>query len=104
MTRTSLLDILVDISFPYNKLVIHPNTAFDIKFMQSVHLIKLFTNLSLADFQADNGKAMQSQLCIENKCRQNTIEISKKLWNDIGKPKKALLIHEDNRVLLLGKN
>ncbi|MDC7124698.1 MAG: hypothetical protein PQJ46_03975 [Spirochaetales bacterium] len=98
MKRTGVLNIIHDVSFPMNKVVIHPNTGFDLGFMQIKYSTHLFINCGIEDFK--NGTAdphQEIELLLLNECKKEGIEIAQKLWDKLGQPDKAVLIYEEDK-------
>ena len=105
MKRTGVLKILHDTTFPVNKLVIHPNTGFDLGFMQIKYNVKLCINTKIDDFR--NGctdTPFDTEVLLLNECRADVVEMSNKLWEKINRPERCLLIYEENenRLLIAG--
>lgn len=103
MKRTGVLKIIHDTAFPVNKIVIHPNTGFDLGFMQIKYVTKLCVNTGVEDFKSGSCEVFcDVDLLLLNECGPNNLEISQKLWAKLGMPDKALLIYDDetNRLLV----
>ncbi len=103
MKRTGVLKILHDTSFPVNKLVIHPNTGFDLGFMQVKYVTKVFIDNCIEDFKSGCAEPFcDADLLLLNECGQDTIEMAQKLWVKLGQPEKAILIYDekDNRLFV----
>jgi len=106
MKRTGVLKILHDTAFPVNKLVIHPNTGFDLGFMQIKYVTKVFINTCIQDFTSGSAEPLcDAELLLLNECGANTVEMGQKLWHQLGRPDKALLIYDegDNRLFIASK-
>ena len=58
MKRTGVLKILRDTTFPVNRMVIHPNTGFDLGFMQLKYVTKLYINTCVDDFKKGMFRAV----------------------------------------------
>lgn len=105
MKRTGVLKILHDTAFPVNKLVIHPNTGFDLGFMQLKYNARLCINTGIEDFKSGCSDALcDAEIMLLNNCRPDVVEMSAKLWEKMGKPVRCLLVYEDtnNRLLIAG--
>ena len=103
MKRTSVLKILHDTSFPVNKLVIHPNTGFDLGFMQVKYVTNIFINTKVAEFSSGSAAAFcEAEVHLKNECRAEVLEMGNKLWDRMGRPDKAILIYDQgqNRLLI----
>lgn len=97
MKRTGVLKILHDSTFPVNRMVIHPNTGFDLGFMQIKHVSKLYINSSIEDFK--NGCAecfCDVDIMLINECKSDVVEISQRLYEQLKKPAKAILIYDED--------
>ena len=101
MKHTAVLKILYNTVFPVNRMVIHPNTGFDLGFMQIKYVSKLYINSSIEDFKSDCAEYFcDADIMLLNECQADIVEISKKLWEKLGRPEKALLIYneDDNKM------
>lgn len=106
MKHTGVLKILHDTAFPVNKLVIHPNTGFDLGFMQVKYVTKVFIDGCVEDFSKGCTEAFcDVDLLLLNECGANTVEMAQKLWDKLGQPDKALLVYDDsdNRLFVAAK-
>ncbi|MDC7226095.1 MAG: hypothetical protein PQJ61_04950 [Spirochaetales bacterium] len=103
MKRTGVLKIIHDTAFPVNKLVIHPNTGFDLGFMQLKYVPQLCINSGVEEFKTGCSEVFCNvDLMLLNECGADKLEMSQKLWLKIGMPDKALLVfdEETNRLLI----
>jgi hypothetical protein len=101
---SSPLTVLVDSSFDSGKVVIHPNSGFDLGIMTTNHPVLIYANDKLEDFKSKNCfPRNRGEIWLENNCKHNTVELSKDFWIKIGKPRKIVMIYEDQRLLLVGK-
>ncbi|MBN2651634.1 MAG: hypothetical protein JXR63_04565 [Spirochaetales bacterium] len=101
---TSPLAVLVDSSFETGKVVIHPNAGFDLGIMTTRHPVLIYANNKIDEFK-DNKcfPSNRGEVWLENRCKLDTIEISKDFWAKIGKPKRLVMVYENQRLLLVGK-
>jgi hypothetical protein len=103
MKRTGVLKILHDTAFPVNKLVIHPNTGFDLGFMQLKYVTKVYIDTCIDDFKSGCAQPLcDAELLLLNECGDNTVEMAQKLWDKLGRPDKAILFYDekDNRLFV----
>ncbi|MBI9107122.1 MAG: hypothetical protein JEZ04_10285 [Spirochaetales bacterium] len=106
MKRTGVLKILHDTTFPVNKLVIHPNTGFDLGFVQLKYVTKIFINTRIEDFSSGCAEPFcDAEVLLLNECGNDTVEMGQKLWDKIGRPSKTILMldEKDNRLFLASK-
>ncbi len=103
MKRTGVLKILHDTAFPINKLVIHPNTGFDLGFMQIKYVVQMCINTTIEDFKNGCSEALcDTDILLLNECRADTVEMGQKLWEKIGRPERCLLVYDEetNRLFI----
>ena len=103
MKRTAVLKIIHDTAFAVNRIVIHPNTGFDLGFMQVKYVSKLYINTGINEFKDNSAEHFcDVDLMLLNECGQENIEIAQKLWEKIGMPDKAILVYDEetNRLLI----
>ena len=103
MKRTGVLKIIHDTAFPVNRVVIHPNTGFDLGFMQVKYVSKLYINSGIEDFKSGSAEAFcDVDIMLLNECGPQNLEMAQKLWEKIGMPDKALLVYDEetNRILI----
>ncbi len=105
MKKSGVLKVIYDTSFPVNKLVIHPNTGFELNFMQIKYNAKAFINTNVESFVSGDAEAFcDVEIFLLNECKQETIEIGLKMWQQLDEPDKILLVYdeEQNRIMLAG--
>jgi len=83
--QTKALRILCSMRLPERSLNIHPNEGADIGLMMTKHSAK-----------AEDGDELELNLL--NECPQESVEISAKLWERLGKPKKIVLGYDEGRI------
>jgi hypothetical protein len=83
--NTKALTILCSARLPENRLNIHPNEGADIGLMMTVHSARM-------------GEGATVELCLKNECPKESVEISSRLWEKLGKPSKVVLGYEDGRL------
>ncbi len=106
MKHSGVLKVLADTTFPVEKLVIHPNTGFDLGFMQVKYVVKLCINTDIEDFKNQkSGIFGDADLHLLNECGAETLEMSQKLWSKLGEPDRCLLFHDPdtNRLFIAAK-
>ncbi len=106
MKRTGLLKILHDTAFPVNRIVIHPNTGFDLGFMQLKYVSNLYINTGIEEFKNGTAEPFCSvDIMLLNECGPNNVEMAQKLWDQLGRPEKAILVYNEdgNRLFLAVK-
>ena len=102
MKKTGVLKVLCDSGYPVNKLVIHPNTGFDLGFMQIKYVTRTYINTSVEDFKSGSAEMFcDMDLFLLNECRDGTVEMGPRLWSSLGEPEKALLIYDDSENRLM---
>ena len=85
MKSTKALTILCSASLPENRLNIHPNEGADIGLMMTRYSAQLGTGASV-------------ELHLLNGCPKESVEISARLWDRLGKPSKVVLRYADGRL------
>ena len=99
MKNTNVLNIETNL-FLKNNIIIHPNTGYDLGILNNSTHVKIFANTSIDAFRIADKYFVEGDIILENKCRQDNIQLSKKYWNSIGKPEKIRLFYEDNKILI----
>jgi hypothetical protein len=82
---TSPLTILCSARLPENRLNMHPNEGADI-------------GLMMTRYSARMGEGAQVELYLLNECPKESVEISSRLWERLGRPTKVVLGYEDGRL------
>jgi len=103
MKRTGVLKIIHDTAFPINRLVVHPNTGFDLGFMQVKYVSKMCINTGIEEFKTGCVDVFcDVDIMLLNECGSQNLEMAQKLWEKIGMPDNALLIYneETNHILI----
>jgi len=103
MKKTGRLTVLGQHAQNSAKIVIHPNDGFDLGLMSTNYPVKLFSNISLADFESNSKQHIDGNIYLENYCRAGTIELATKYWNKIGNPQVVILHYDDGRLLIENK-
>ncbi len=100
MKNSSELNVLADFSMSEDTLVVHPNDAFDLGMMKTSYPIYIYRGISIADFKEKKGERMSGKIFLNNDCRLGTVEMGKKGWERIGKPKRVQLYYEEPNLLI----
>lgn len=100
MKNTSELSVLGDFSMPEDTLVIHPNDGFDLGLMMTSHPVYIYRGISLADFKEKNGDRSGGKILLKNECRMGAVELSSKVLERLGKPKKVQLYYDEPNLLI----
>ncbi|MDR1893772.1 MAG: hypothetical protein LBQ61_03655 [Spirochaetales bacterium] len=108
MNKTPLLKILGDIQFPPGRVVIHPNDGADLNLFQYSYPIKLYTGLTVPEFQealkpGSTREYVPGELIQSNDCKMGTVELPLKLCTHLGNPSNAILIYHDGSLMLAVK-
>lgn len=85
MKSTMPLRTLCSTSLPENRLNIHPNEGADIGLMMTC-------------YTAHFGELGDMDVRLLNECPKESIELSPKLWEKLGKPTKVRLGFEDGQL------
>ena len=101
MKKTSPLQVLGDFSMGEDTLVIHPNDGFDLDIMTTSQPVYIYNGATLDQFQKDEGDKLSGKILLKNECRLGTVEMSKKSWEKIGKPKKVILFIDEHKLLVM---
>jgi hypothetical protein len=100
MKRTEALSVLGDFSFDEKAINIHPNDGFELGLMTTDHVVRIYTGCSFAEFTSDSAPAVHGKIYLKNECRQGTVEISLKTVEKMKKPRKVLLILDQDRLYI----
>jgi hypothetical protein len=82
MKSTSPLKALCSMRLPENRLNIHPNEGADIGLMMTQYSAR-----------SKDGTAIELQLL--NECPKESVELSSRMWEKLGKPSKVRLGYEN---------
>jgi hypothetical protein len=85
---TTPLKILCSHSLPENRLNIHPNEGADI-------------GLMMTHYSTQTGDGLPVDIHLLNECPKESVELSTKLWERLGKPKKVVLEIDGGRLRIL---
>jgi hypothetical protein len=82
MKSTSPLKTLCSTKLPENRLNIHPNEGADI-------------GLMMTKYSARYKDGMDVELQLLNECPMESVELSSRMWEKLGKPSKVRLGYEN---------
>lgn len=100
MKKTGALNVLGDFSMKDEMLVIHPNDGFDLGMMTTSYPVYIFYGCSLSEFEEGKGSNTGGKILLENKCRLGTLEMGKRAWEKMGKPKKVELFYSEPNIFI----
>jgi len=89
MKSTTPLRILCSASLPENRLNLHPNEGADL-------------GLMMTRYSVDVGEVGKAELHLLNECPKESLELSAKFWEKLGRPSRAILSY-DGAVLRIEK-
>ncbi len=87
MKETGPLQVRSVFSLPENRVNIHPNEGADLGLWTTKYAVEL------------EGTG-PSEIYLLNECPKETIELSPKKWEKLGKPKTAILGYEDGKLVI----
>ena len=99
MTSTGDLIIITDL-YQKEEIHLHPNVGFDLGLMNSRYKMKIFPNTIVEIFTKGSEGFIEGSVVLDNKCKDKIIKISHLFWKKIGKPKKARLFIEEDKLLM----
>ena len=85
MKQTKALKIVCSAKLPEGRLNIHPNEGADIGLMMTEH-------------SATTAEGAFFELHLLNECPQESVEISARLWDRLGRPAKVVLGYDDGLI------
>ncbi len=100
MHRTEPLTVLGDYSSNEDAIVVHPNDGFDLKLMTTEHPVEIYAGCSLDEFLSGAAEGIAGVIHLRNECRANTVELSSRTVERLGKPRQIVLVMQDGRLLL----
>ncbi|TVR90613.1 MAG: hypothetical protein EA428_08010 [Spirochaetaceae bacterium] len=100
MKHTAALAVLGDFSFDEKTINIHPNDGFDLGFMVTNEVVRIYFGCTLQEFQEDSAQAIYGKIHLKNECRNGSIELSLRTVEKIGKPKKIAIFRDQDRIFL----
>jgi hypothetical protein len=108
MNKTPLLKIIGDMQFPLGRVVIHPMDGADLNLLQYSYPIKLYTGISITEFQevikpGNTHEYIPGELVQSNNCKIGTVELPLKLCTQLGNPSNAILIYHEGSLMLAVK-
>ena len=100
MKKTSSLRVHTDFSLTKNKIVIHPNDAFDLGLTDQNKVCAIYLNVQDKNI-IDNKAYVHGYLALDNNCHSGTVNINAKIWRNIGKPHKVVLASKGNSIFFI---
>ncbi len=100
MKQSEPLSVMGDYSFDDKTINIHPNDGFDLGLMTTQHVVHICTGCSYDEFVSGTANATEGVIHLKNECRANTVELSSRTVERLGKPRKIVLVLQDGRLLL----
>ncbi len=100
MKQSDPLAVMGDYSFDDKTINIHPNDGFDLGLMTTQHAVDICAGCSYDEFEAGTANATAGVIHLKNECRANTVELSLRTVERLGKPRKIVLVLQDGRLLL----
>ena len=100
MKKTNILNVLGDFSMKDDILVVHPNDGFDLGLMITSYPVYIFFGCSLSEFEEGKGEKIGGKILLDNKCRVGTVEMSRRILEKLGKPKKVELFYKEPNILI----
>ena len=85
MKSTAPLKILCSASLPENRLNMHPNEGADLGLMMVRHSVNI-------------GDGIKADLHLLNECPKESVEVSVKFWEKLGRPSKAVVSYEGDEL------
>lgn len=85
MKSTTPLKALCTVSLAENRLNIHPNEGADI-------------GLMMTRYSARTSAGLDVEVHLLNECPKESVEISQRMWEKLGKPAKIKLGYEDGKL------
>jgi hypothetical protein len=85
MKSTSPLQALCSASLPEHRLNIHPNEGADIGMM-------------MTHYSARTVGGLDVEIHLLNDCPKESVEISQRMWEKLGKPARVKLGYEDGKL------
>lgn len=82
----------------------HPNDGFDLGLLQAEHSVRLCLNLSLEGYlkgAQDEGDPVS--LSLRNDCPGETLIVGVGLFRLLGKPAKAVVLYDGDRLFVQGR-
>ncbi len=100
MRSTNSLRVSTDFSQSADKILIHPNDGYDLRLMQNNYSIRIFSNLTVEEFNSGKGRPLTGQILLENKCESGTIRLNHNYWLEMGKPFEVKLLFDKDKILV----
>jgi hypothetical protein len=85
MKRTGSLRVLCPYGLPESRLNIHPNEGADLGMMTLSNPVTL-------------AEGVKGEVHLLNECPRDTVEINSKVWERIGKPARAVLALDGDKL------
>ncbi len=101
MKSTKILRVIVNLVQKINEVFIHPNDGLDIDLMHDKYQVKIFNLSDESDFSPESEEFLEGEIALKNECQTGTIEMGKKYWRQIGKPKEVKILYGDNNLLII---
>ena len=85
MKRTAALQALCSARLPENRLNIHPNEGADMGMM-------------MTRYSAHTASGLDVEIHLLNDCPKESVEISQRMWEKLGKPARVKLGYENGKL------
>lgn len=89
MADSQTLTVITDFH-TFGEIIIGPNDGYDIGLMTVSREVKILAN----------GEIVEGKLIIDNKCKDLTVRINRKLFEKIGSPAKIKLTLNENNLII----
>lgn len=100
MKKTGPLRVSGSTAIQAGRFHIHPNEGFDLGLMTTAYRVNLVTGVDLQHFAQGEGETQPATVWLLNECPQQTLQLNFKQWEIFGKPEKAMLLYEGDRLYL----
>ncbi len=100
MRRTEPLTVHGNYPFDKRTIGVNPNDGFDWGLMTTEHSVEIYAGWSLDEFANGAAEGVAGVIHLKNECRANTVELSTRTVERLGKPRQIVLVMQDGRLLL----
>ena len=100
MKQTGVLHVINDFMQRDDRIIVHPNDGFDLGIVTSFRAVDIYLGPKTKEEAHKAGGHLKGVILLESRCKQGTVEIGKRTWEQLGKPSSLVLLLEEDKLLV----
>jgi len=101
--KTGTLKVSVSANLGREHLVMHPNDGFDLGLLRVEHPVRLCLRPTLEDYLKGLDDGDPVNVALRNDCQNETLLIGARLYDQLGRPARAVVFFDGNRLFIRGQ-